>query len=145
MSPLTSPLAASSFSSRRMILPLRVLGRESVKRIWSGLARLPICLPTQADQFLLEFVGRLTAGFQRDERGDALALDLVGHRTHGRLGDRVVGDQGALDLGGPQAVAGDVDHVVDSAHDPEVAIVVAAGAVAGEVASGHVATSTVFT
>src|SRR5689334_8575436 len=37
-SPLTSPPDASSLSSRRMILPLRVLGRESVKRIWSGAA-----------------------------------------------------------------------------------------------------------
>ena len=41
-----------------MILPLRVLGSESVKRIWSGLARLPICLPTQAiNSFFSSSVG----------------------------------------------------------------------------------------
>ncbi len=33
VSPFTSPPAATSFRSRRMILPLRVLGRDSVKRI----------------------------------------------------------------------------------------------------------------
>ncbi len=38
VSPLTSPPAAISFSRRRMIFPLRVLGRASVKRMSSGLA-----------------------------------------------------------------------------------------------------------
>src|SRR5690606_8552140 len=40
---------------------------------------------------------------------------------------------GALDLGGAQTVAGDVQHVVDAAGDPVVAIRVAPGAVAGEI------------
>jgi hypothetical protein len=44
--------------------------------------------------------------------------------------------QRALDLGGAQAVAGDVEHVIDAAGDPVVAILVAAGAVAGEVLAG---------
>src|ERR1700680_3209882 len=46
MSPLTSPLVASSRSRRRMILPLRVLGSMSVKRMSSGLAIAPISLAT---------------------------------------------------------------------------------------------------
>ena len=45
-------------------------------------------------------------------------------------------DQRALDLGGADAVAGDVDHVVDAAGDPVVAVLVAAAAVAGEVLAG---------
>ena len=52
------------------------------------------------------------------------------------LGHGLVLDQGALDLGGAEAVAGDVDHVVDAAGDPVVAVVVAAAAVAGEVEPG---------
>ena len=35
--------------------------------------------------------------------------------------------QGALDFHRAQAVAGDVEHVVDAAHDPEVAVLVAGG------------------
>ncbi len=45
-------------------------------------------------------------------------------------------DQRALDLGGAHAVAGDVDHVVDAAGDPVIAVGVAAAAVAGEVLAG---------
>jgi hypothetical protein len=41
--------------------------------------------------------------------------------------------QRRLDLHRAQAVPGDVQHVVDAAHDPEVAVHVAVGAVAGEV------------
>ena len=51
-----------------------------------------------------------------------------------RLGDRLVGDERALDLGGAQPVSRDVDDVVDPAEQPEVAVVVHARAVTGEVA-----------
>jgi hypothetical protein len=44
--------------------------------------------------------------------------------------------QGGLDLGGAEAVAGDVEHVVDAPGDPVVAVLVAARAVAGEVVAG---------
>src|ERR1035437_9666674 len=46
VSPLISPWVASSLSRRRMILPERVLGRASVKRIPSGRAREPISFET---------------------------------------------------------------------------------------------------
>src|SRR5690606_17652671 len=45
----------------------------------------------------------------------------------------VVRYQRRLDLHGAEAVTRDIDHVVDAAHDPEVAVVVAPGAVTGEV------------
>ena len=61
---------------------------------------------------------------------------------HGRLGDRRVVDQRALDLHRADAVAGHVQHVVDAAQDPEVAVLVALGAVAGEVACRATSTST---
>ncbi len=45
--------------------------------------------------------------------------------------------EGALDLRGAQTVARDVEHVVDPAGDPVVAVLVAAAAVAGEVEAGE--------
>ena len=55
------------------------------------------------------------------------------------LGDGFVGDEGAFDFGGAEAVAADVEDVVHAAGDPEVAVLVAAGAVAAEVHAGDVA------
>ncbi len=68
---------------------------------------------------------------------DALALDLVGDADHGGLGHGGVGDQGALDLRRAQAVAGDVDDIVDAAHEPDVALLVHPGAVPGGVDPGE--------
>jgi hypothetical protein len=98
----------------------------------SGLAIGPISLTHMLDQFLLEFVGG-SAQHQGDVAVDALALDIVRIADHGGLGDLLVRDQGALDFGGAHAVAGDVEHVVDAAGDPVVAVLVAAAAVTGEV------------
>ena len=46
VSPATVPPEASSLSRRRIIFPLRVFGRASVKRRSSGLASEPISLAT---------------------------------------------------------------------------------------------------
>ena len=45
----------------------------------------------------------------------------------------MVRNQGAFDLHGAQPVAGDVDHVIDPTHDPEVPVLVLAGAVTREI------------
>src|ERR1700741_5149131 len=42
-------------------------------------------------------------------------------------------NEGRLDLGGTQAVAADIYHVIDTAHYPIVAVLVAAGAVTGKI------------
>ena len=128
-----------SRSSRRMILPERVLGRESVKRISSGRASAPISLATCSRSSFFSSSRRRIAAAQRDEAADALALDLVGPADHGRLGDLGMMHQGAFDFHRAQAMAGDVQHVVHPAHDPEVAVLVAAGAVGGEVDVRHLA------
>ncbi len=47
-------------------------------------------------------------------------------------------DDGALNFRRPQPVAGDVNHIVDSAHDPEVPVGIPAGAVTGEIEAGDV-------
>ena len=48
-----------------------------------------------------------------------------------------MGDKRAFDFGGSHAVTADVDHVVDAAGDPVVAVLVAAAAVASEVMAGE--------
>src|SRR5207253_3222218 len=55
------------------------------------------------------------------------------------LGHARMRDERALDLHRAETVAGDVHDVVDAAHHPEVAVLVAACAVAGEVHAGNLA------
>ena len=86
-----------------------------------------------ADQFLAQVLARLLAGHQRDIGVDALALDVVRIADDGGLRHFRMRDQRAFDFGGAEAMAGDVDDVVDAAGDPVIAVVVAAAAVAGEV------------
>ena len=118
-----------------MILPERVFGRASAKRMSSGLAMAPICSPTHSRSSFAS-AGGIAVGPRAaadDEGEHRLALDLVRAADHRGLGDARMRDQRALDLHRAEAVAGDVQHVVDAAHDPEVAVLVAARAVAGEV------------
>src|SRR5690606_18089129 len=87
-------------------------------------------------QLLAQFLGAFLVANQGDVGVDALALDVVREAHHRRFGDLVVRYQRALHLGGADAVAGDIDHVVHAAGDPVVAVGVAAAAVAGEVGAG---------
>src|ERR1700722_15912951 len=73
------------------------------------------------------------AGAQRDVGHDRLAGELVTDRDDRGFGHRRGRDKRRLDLGGGQPVARDVDDVVDPPGDPEVAVLVPAGAVAHEV------------
>ena len=57
---------------------------------------------------------------------------------HRRFRDRRVGNQRALNLSRAETVAGNVEHIVKTADDPEVAILVAARAVASGVDAGIV-------
>ena len=70
---------------------------------------------------------------QRDKGIDSLSLDLMRISDDRRLGDRRVRHQGALDLGGSDPVTGDIDDVVDSAHEPVVAVRIFPGPVPGEI------------
>ena len=118
-----------------MILPERVLGSAGANWMRSGAARAPMSLRTSSFELLAQRVVAFLAGVERDERVDRRALDLVGHADHRGLGDLGMADQRAFDFGGADAVAGDVDHVVDPAGDPVIAVLVAAAAVAGEIAA----------
>jgi hypothetical protein len=70
---------------------------------------------------------------QRDVGVDALALDVVREADHGGFRDGLVFVDRAFDFGRAEAVAGDVQHVVDAAGDPVITVLVAPAAVAGEV------------
>src|SRR5690606_35167672 len=87
-------------------------------------------------QFLAQVLALLLAGHEGHVGIDALALDVVRKADHRGLGDLGVQHQRAFDFRGPDAVAADVDHVVDAAGDPVVAVGVAPAAVAAEVHAG---------
>ena len=87
-------------------------------------------------ELLVEVGVGFNAGVEGDEGVDRLSLDVVGDGDDRGLGDMLVGDERAFDLGGADAVARDVDDVVNPAGDPVIAVLVAAAAIAGEVEPG---------
>ena len=70
---------------------------------------------------------------QHDGGLDHHAANLVGHARYGALHDGGVGHQRALHLKRAYAVAAALYHVVDAAHEPVVAVLVAPRLVAGVV------------
>src|SRR3546814_15076041 len=62
---------------------------------------------------------------------NALTLDVVRETDDRGLGDQIVEDERAFDLGGAHAVARDVDDIVDAAGDAPIAVGIAAASVAG--------------
>src|SRR5690606_41341255 len=79
---------------------------------------------------------RIVAHFafhQADIAINALPLDVVRVADHSRFADLGMADQRAFDFGCAHAVAGYVDHVIDATGDPQIAILVAAAAVATEI------------
>jgi hypothetical protein len=112
-----------SRSRRRMILPLRVFGSASVKRICSGLAKLPISCATHWRSSSPEFFVVPIALLQRHETGShGLAGDLMRLAHHGGFGHRRMMHQRGFDLHGAQAVSADVHHIVHAAQHPVVAV-----------------------
>ena len=116
-----------------MILPERVFGSSSVNRIDFGFAIGPMSSATWSRSSSTSSSRGSIPGAQDHERGDRLAGRVVGLADHRRLGDRGMVDERRLDLGGGDVVARHEHDVVDAAEQPEVALVVALGAVAGEV------------
>ena len=121
-----------------MILPERVFGRSAAKMMSSGRAIAPIFLHDVLLQ-LGRSSSRLPCAPSLSVTNAATAWPLIScvPADHRRFGDLRVIDERALDFHRADAVAGDVEHVVDAAEQPEVAVVVALGAVAGEVDVGR--------
>ena len=116
-----------------MILPERVFGRASVKRMSAGLAMAPISLATCDRRVPVRGLSGLGSSRGSDESHDGGPGDFVRSPDDGGLGDVFVRDERALHLHGSDAVARDVHLVVDSPHHPEIPLAVAVGAIPGEV------------
>ncbi len=119
-----------------MILPERVLGRSATKKSLSGRASAPIFLPTWARSSAFRSSPAAPAFallLENAERRDRRALELVRHADHGGLSHRRMVHEGRLDLHRPDAVPRHVHDVVHAAEQPEVAVLVALGAVPREV------------
>src|SRR6266542_2836375 len=94
---------------------------------------LPDLLIDRVADLLLDFLARAEPRLERAVHLHDLAAELVNHRDRGGLGDLLDGAARRLDLLRAQPVPGDIDHVVDPAEDPEVAVGRLNGAVAREV------------
>ena len=117
-----------------MILPRPGLGQLVGEDDRRRLAILPILVATWSRISLISIlVADVPSPFSVHEGGDGLTGALVGPADDGRLGHRRVVDERRLDFEGRDPVAGDVHDVVDPAEQPDVAVVVALGAVTGEV------------
>ena len=125
--------SAWALSSRRMILPERVLGSLSRNSISSGRAIGPISLRDPVLQLLLQGIGGGEPDLQRHVGLGHVALDLVRHADDRGLSHGRVRDQRALDLSRAQPVPGHVQHFVGPAPEPEVAVRVLGAGVAGQV------------
>ena len=132
MSPSGRP-SSRALSSRRMILPLRVLGRFSRKTISLGAIAGPSRLPRMAQQLLAQSLARLHAILQRDEGLDHLSGSRVRDADHANLGDGGVLHERTLDFERPDEMAGALDHVVRPADEPIIAVSIFHREVAGEI------------
>jgi hypothetical protein len=84
-------------------------------------------------QSFLQFRRRLFADFQSDEPHHGLPRKVVGPAHHSGLGHIVMAHQSALNFRGAQPVAGHLDDVVDTTHNPKVSVLVSPSAVSGEI------------
>ena len=81
------------------------------------------------------FAGRL-AGHERHIGVNALALDVMRIANDGGFRHMHMRHQRAFHLRRAHAMAGHVNHVIDAARDPIIAILIAAAAIAGKIFSG---------
>src|SRR5581483_7760879 len=77
--------------------------------------------------------GHVHAGLEGDVDLGYATFHFVHYRNDGGFGHIAAGEAGRLQFLGAQAVAGDVDHVIDAPEDADVAVGGLHGAVAGVV------------
>ena len=78
----------------------------------------------------------VTVHHQGDVGVDAFTFDLVWETDHGSFSHFIMQYQGTFDLSRADAMAGDIDDVIDPSGDPVVAIRITTRAVTGEKVSG---------
>ena len=89
------------------------------------------------DGDLFRELGRFSNAISEyDEGHDLLALDLIRLADDGCLSDLGVRNGGGLDLSIGDSVSCNLQHIIDSALDPPVAILVAGGLVSSQICAG---------
>ena len=126
-------MSGFSRSSTRRILPLEVFGSSSTNEIARGYLYGAVTDLTCSCSSAASSPLGLVPLAEHDERLDELAAIRVGHADDGALGDRRMLEERALDLERADAVGRGEDHVVRSADEPEVALLVADGTIARHV------------
>src|SRR6266566_854293 len=113
----------------------------SAARLWqcfskANFVRLGDCADVRADmiaQFRFERTRRIDTCLQRDKGDNALTFQLVRPPDYGRFSYLCVADKCAFDFRCAKPVSSNVQDVVDSTNDPEIAIFVAARAISSEI------------
>ena len=78
----------------------------------------------------------------QDHKGlDVLALDFIGASDDSRFSHGGMADQRAFNVGGANAMAGDVQHIVRATDYGEVAVLIAHGDIARGISVGNFAQS----
>src|SRR5947209_3029970 len=90
-------------------------------------------------QLLLEGLIGSDIPTESHEAGDRLSFNFVRPPNNGCLGHLGMMYQRALDLHGAQSMAGHIQDVVDSSHDPKVTVIVTPRSVCGEIGVRDVA------
>ena len=104
-----------------MILPLRVFGRELVKRISSGCAKAPISWRTC---FLSSSRScRWVAATESHEHGNRFAFRSSGRPTAAASATSGC-EREHFNFDRAQAMSRNIDHIIDASHDPVVSIVI---------------------
>ncbi len=108
--------------TRRMIFPDRVLGMSATIQMFFGRAILPISVSIALATFCSISRPRANPGLSDNVHLDRAApsSSITGTAAASATSSTVM--QRRLELLGPEPVTGDVDHVVDAAEDPEVAV-----------------------
>src|SRR5258707_15439753 len=84
-------------------------------------------------QLFFQFIIGNASTFEGYEGDDRRAFQIIRLGDDRCFGDSLVRNQRAFDFRRTQTVSGDIDHVVDATHDPEVTVLILASAVAGKI------------
>ena len=86
-------------------------------------------------KMVAKLIARVETHAQGDKRNHALTFQFIGSADDGSFRDRFVSDERALDFGGSEPMARNVEDVIDSANDPKIAVLISSCSVAGEIAA----------
>ena len=119
-----------------MILPERVLGRSAVKNDVVGTRNRTDLLDDVLFELCDELFARRRVFLERHESRHRLTLELVRTADDRRFGHQRMIDERAFHFHRADPMAGHVQHVVNTAEEPEVALLIPLRAIAGEIDVG---------